>query len=374
VAGNYLKANCINSKSQESIIECATNVRRLVVLQENEDINGIRDWMRLKEADPPLYEKWKHPPIWDSGLQLQQSVEPGMHQLFLGVTKTIILEVQNWCTLRKKHSSLKRHINAMNKMVMQLHLSWCKVQPYVGDKLGGWVSENYLGFARLLPWVYANLDSLDDDDPFVEPNKPVSKWRIVDCKEFLRERRLKLDGKVDVLRRRVMDNRNVPRKGPVGGTVDNVRRTVLTLWSLLCHLMGMRTSTEHGVMKADQLVRIFLTCCYDFDQEMLPALETRKQPFWLSAYNFPCLLNMPEQIKMLGPLRNRWEGGHRGEGFLRVVKPTIIGKRGNWASNLMRNLLRQKCLLQMKTFDDMGELGGIDAFFWQIGGNFVKIK
>ena len=53
-------------------------------------------------------------------------------------------------------------------------------------------------------------------------------------------------------------------------------------------------------------------------------------------------------MRLLGPVRNRWEGGFRGEGFLRVVKPMVFGMKRNWEYNLLLNLLRQKSLLQMK--------------------------
>ena len=72
-----------------------------------------------------------------------------MHQLFLGVTTRVTKEVQEWCTAAKKYSSLVRHIAVKNRQVMDLHLSWCKIQPHMGGKLGGWVSENFLGFVQL---------------------------------------------------------------------------------------------------------------------------------------------------------------------------------------------------------------------------------
>ena len=217
------------------------------------------------------------------------------------------------------------------------------------------MSENYLAFARLLPWVYAQMDDLEQDKPFEEPKDPVSKWKRADCQSFLRERRIKMDPswKVAELRKLVLVNRNLPPKQAVGGDVKNARMAILSLWAMLSHLMGMRKCSTEGVVTAEQLVRIFLTCCHNFDKQM--SADREKEAFWLTAYNFSCLLNIPGQIEALGPVRNRWEGGFRGEGFLRVVKPSIISKRLNWSPNLMKNLLRQKCLLQMKTYDDPGE-------------------
>ena len=57
------------------------------------------------------------------------------------------------------------------------------------------------------------------------------------------------------------------------------------------------------------------------------------------------LLNLSDQIKEVGPLRTLWEGGTRGEGYLRLVKPQIkTGLKTNWQSSLMQSLLRSKSM------------------------------
>ena len=64
-------------------------------------------------------------------------------------------------------------------------------------------------------------------------------------------------------------------------------------------------------------------------------------PLWLAKYNFQSLLNLPETIKLFGPLSNLWEGGNNGEGILRFVKPrinTIHSPR--WQVNTHLNLLK----------------------------------
>lgn len=344
---SYLRQSCLNTESVKEILECSKNVALGEEILEEDDDDRIQAWNELMNAEPSKYEPWKIPPIWETDLSLQQTAEPAMHQLFLGVTKTLILEVQNWCSLRGKYSALKRRLDQKCRMVMALHLSWCKTQPIFGENLGGWVAENCVGFARLTPWMYAELTELQQDSPFVTPERPISKWKAEECKAFLRERRLPRTGRVADLRKRVQDNKDSPVLPPLGGDFTNVRLATLSLWIMLCLLMGMRWATDKVVDTVEQLIRVFLTCCHDFDKEMLPDVK-RKEPFWLTAYNFSCLLNIPEQILLLGPLRNRWEGSVRGEGFLRIVKPAIVAKRLNWAFNLMCSLMRQKCLLFLK--------------------------
>lgn len=63
----------------------------------------------------------------------------------------------------------------------------------------------------------------------------------------------------------------------------------------------------------------------------------------ISSYNFQCLLNIPQAMRRFGSLRNFWEGGVIGEGFLPLVKTSINqGLRQNWEQNLLRNILCQK--------------------------------
>ena len=39
--------------------------------------------------------------------------------------------------------------------------------------------------------------------------------------------------------------------------------------------------------------------------------------------NLHGLLNLPDQIRSYGPLRIWWEGGYKGKGILRSIKPLI---------------------------------------------------
>ena len=53
--------------------------------------------------------------------------------------------------------------------------------------------------------------------------------------------------------------------------------------------------------------------------------------------------------RQFGPLRNLWEGGYLGEGYLRMIKPLFRdtgakGFRANWETNLHQSALRDKVL------------------------------
>ena len=53
--------------------------------------------------------------------------------------------------------------------------------------------------------------------------------------------------------------------------------------------------------------------------------------------------------RQFGPLRNLWEGGYIGEGYLHMMKPLFRntgakGFRANWETNLHQSALRDKVL------------------------------
>ena len=111
------------------------------------------------------------------------------------------------------------------------------------------------------------------------------------------------------------------------------------------------------------LTRLFLSALSVHDSSTGP-VGGRKLPVWVTQYNCQSLLNLPEQIETLGPIRNRWEGGKRGEGFLRTVKPIVKNGMKNWQKNLFLNILRQKTLVQMKSTnedDDSSDYGDDDS-------------
>ena len=298
-AKEYLAYYCINTEAQDNILSCASNCAvRLKAASEGD--NAVTEACEDNAArEPHKWKLWEHPPMWDTTLDLQQSTEPCMHLLFLGAEKSITFEIQDWAAMRNKYSSLRRQLEKMNDEVERLHLSWCKVQPYKGEKLGGWVSENFVGFARIAPWAYSCLHFLEDDPPFEPPaGKPIGQWTSEQCKNFLRPRNLSLSGKVKFLRDRVRENEDMPIPPPAGGPTSQIRKLVLTLWFMVSHLMGMEMVDNSQINVAQRLIRIFLTALAQHDKSA-SLVNTRPVPMYISQYNFMSLLNIPEQLALL---------------------------------------------------------------------------
>ena len=74
--------------------------------------------------------------------------------------------------------------------------------------------------------------------------------------------------------------------------------------------------------------------------------KQKTNPTWLSHSNCMSLLNLPDMMEEFGPLRNLWEGGNCGEGFLRLTKPTLNKITRNWKTNLHKDLLQFTAIRQ----------------------------
>ena len=76
--------------------------------------------------------------------------------------------------------------------------------------------------------------------------------------------------------------------------------------------------------------------------------------------NLHGLLNLPDQIRSYGPLRIWWEGGYKGEGILRSIKPLIshgvYDKK--FAENVLTNYYKQRFFSHALSDDLMKDTQG----------------
>ena len=192
----YLKSIGLNDKSCKSLIRNASNMKNLTeaekALEEEDNEENrllVESVHELKEENPTEFEPWRHPAVWNAGIELTQCHQAGMHLLFLGVVKSMITVVSDWATKQKKNTALRESMRQTMDLLDGIHVSWLKQQPFIGGGLGGWVSENYMAFLRVLPWVYAGFDELPEME-YVQPTEPRSKWTANQCRDWLRSRQL----------------------------------------------------------------------------------------------------------------------------------------------------------------------------------------
>jgi hypothetical protein len=146
---------------------------------------------------------WEQPSMWTRGTQLTQHIDVPMHLKFLGVVKTSILMVQEWMTKRHKNNTFLNYTVGCLEFIQKMGLSWCKCIEYKAGKFGGWVSENYLAIARLLPWFYGAIEHIATDRQFADPVGPQKRWTKLENHTWLMIRALDTKGNAAELRDRV---------------------------------------------------------------------------------------------------------------------------------------------------------------------------
>ena len=174
-----------------------------------------------------------------------------------------------------------------------------------------------------MPWIYSCLQDLTNDDKYVEPQKLYQKWTKEENSGWLYVQRLPKTGKADQLCTTVSKYRKLGTQiaPPIGESLTETHEMVMSLWVMVCQLMGVEESNELQADVTCWLVLIFLTKVHVHTESTMT--KTDKNLLWLQHYNFICLVNLPDQIRELGPIRNRWEGGLCGEKCIQKVKLVV---------------------------------------------------
>ena len=134
---------------------------------------------------------------------------------------------------------------------------------------------------------------------------------------------------------------------------------LISSWIALVSRLMQREVTEELVQDTERHVKIFLSAIHDVDTTLLgrttenndcddsdeeEANDKKKKPLIETTGNLSSLLNLPAVMRKFGPLRNYWEGGYKGEGILRLLKPAITqGTHMHWfASAALKKLYHEK--------------------------------
>ena len=301
-AKEFLRVEGMNLEAVDGITNCSNNCRKVSRSQPGSP--GFVKLMELKSMSPSDYAPWRIPALWNrAGVTMDQHVDVPMHLLFLGITKTVVLMVQEWMLGRSKKAAFIRYANAAMSLPIRLGLDWCKAIPFGGGKMGGYVAENYLAVARLSCWFFSPIHLI------------------------------------------------APSPTEVGGNVDNVVNVIRAMHAMISRLMR-RTVNDEKIRDCERHIHLFLSYFSKFDSD----LRGEQKRTWVRSYNFMSLLNLPDILKKYGPLRNLWEGGGQGERVLSVVKPSWCGYRKNWMPNMLDRMLRQMAVERIKSKQRSGNL------------------
>jgi hypothetical protein len=330
----------------EAIIKCAENRKKIIDASEEKDSNPSRfqHLQECRQIDPKRFQKYELPSAWYEFPDVKQYVDVPMHLLMLGVVKSAMLRIGTWLRVRTQKSLFLLMTDSVLGAVKALNVEWCKILEYpTTDKFGGWISENFLGMSRLLNWFYSVICFLPEVDVYSDPTSPYTSWDKLTNQQWLEARGLPKTGKVGEIKKRVaayFEKKNIP---PIVFKNDCRNDTILEMinaLSLMIHMLMSLDMPEDGVANLEATIRNFLIKYDNVDR----GLMEKQVPSWISQYNFLCLLNLPDTIRMYGNIRNLWEGGSDGEGFLRRVKnelkPGLVHQWQKWSlSNLLRDKL-----------------------------------
>ena len=120
--------------------------------------------------------------------------------------------------------------------------------------------------------------------------------------------------------------------------IYDVLELVTSLNHMISYLFSPHTN-YNSIGFIEIIIRKFLIIYDKFDSR----LGQNESPSWLTSFNFLCLLNIPNVMKQFGYMRNIWEGGVEGEGFLRSYKKELRnGLKPKWQIYTIKNLLQRR--------------------------------
>ena len=342
---SYMTSEGINTVTQNAILFNAANCTVLNNL-DSEDANVREAISREIRLCPSSFSQWTCS-SWTRGMEIWQHVEAVMHLVFHGIQKTNMILIELWASRCGSQSALQRFGSTILQEIKELNLDWCKLLPYTGGKFGGWMAENYLAMARVNCWFYSMIHTLPLEKKYAgDPIKCQTKWMKTENQAWLRARGIRFDAKatasvlsLEVAKLIISDEvpQIIPRSTYAASHVQDLMYHSCTMIKLV---MSRKVNEEY-LTNLDNAIKVFLTQFNKFDESI--KIKKKEKPQWISSYNYLCLLNLPLIAKSFGPLKNIWEGGYIGEGYLRIIKPYM--KRGlgkNWEQNIHRGVLERK--------------------------------
>ena len=212
------------------------------------------------------------PPVWNSEGDISTHIDTIMHLLFLGITQSIGMLLKKVFTTFNMYSFFHSHEDLELGTIRGLQLDWCKCWTFGSTKtpFGPWVSENCLAYARVFKHVYSSLDNVKD-----------KKIRILS------------------------------------------KKLVASFVATISRIM-QDTVNEDLIVSLDRHIKLLLTflCKLEVEINLKKGKENRKLKVQTTS-NFSGLLNLTSYMRDYGPLRLYWEGGFKGEGLLKYIKPMV---------------------------------------------------
>lgn len=365
----FLDVECLDGKVFLRFLEYAKRGRayeQAVASADSYDSN-VQNVLEHQQAQPDLFGPMPLPAIHlRPGVKITSHVEGLMHLVLLGVVKRSVLLIRQVQALEEREKHFRTAFGKYLQHVIDLKLGWLELLEYKTKKLHGWNAVNYLGFLRIMPWFYQTYSESQrqSEQVHLPPDNTQPKWTMKQNRYWLKLRRLKIGGKATEISARVAKLMKLTPPPPILDSpnvdVDEIEMLMLSLLRMV-ECIFQNIVSDAGIRTMHYSIRLFLSC---FDALDSKVRKPQSEPTVISSYNFQCLLNVPEQMRDYGPLRDHWEGKKQGESFLSEIKPLHKqGIRTNWESSLLKNVMRDRAFrcLRERTISRNKELVGITA-------------
>ena len=307
----------------EDMLSAATTAHNMLVSQQWTQgsalaylqvwgINGnvASDVVENSQKETPKELSEVVPPIWTEDGATERYIAAVMHMVFLGVTKTIGTMVRDLlCMYSRAWPEFFSHVQKYLEILRGYSLSYCRIWTFGShDKpYSPWVSENHLAHARCFKMAYSFLSCIK------------------------RENNEERDESVRLM------------------------QTATNSWVAVVARLMQKPSDKHNNNSAERHIKLFLSNLNDLDSHIMQKQEesTRKKKQKKrkiqTVTNLVGLLNLPNQMRAFGNLRDYWEGSYRGEGILREIKSYITqGTHQPWfAKATLRRFYRTKTMSMM---------------------------
>ncbi|KAL7570593.1 hypothetical protein ACA910_017644 [Epithemia clementina (nom. ined.)] len=321
----------------------------------DDDDEVVGEMFELFHEDPIMFAIYKGPVTWESDADINDNVDVVMHLLFLDIVKSAMEQTTKWLKKQMTYKSFVKTTDGLLEMVQHLNLDWCRVLGFQRGNLGGWVSENYLGFAHPLLWFSSMIDTVAIDEEYQEPLGNSRNWNKKENTSWLSARGLDKNGSAQELKERVqmyLQQTNIPLPRQSSGSVKGV----VNVWKSFHFPLQIVMRIGEDAINAEEIdfwVNRFLSCYAKVEQDLQTSEDSHEKSSLLTSYNFMSLLNLPDVVRQFGPLCNIWKGGGtQGEGFLRYAKREMsMELRNNWQKQLLTRIYKGKSLAMLLSAD-----------------------
>ena len=243
------------------------------------------------------------PAAWNGDVPIPRFIEMLMHLLFLGVAESnFTLSLDYLKSIGSGENTFKVRVQNLLHQLRKFNLSWLLAHPFSGKNpltTGTWVSENWLAWVRM--------------------SKVCSTYF---CRHGLESERR--------------------------GSNDLVR-VVVSFTALAARVMTHAGVNKNTVAAVHMFTKEFLSSVRELDlrvrYELLSVMSGSKlKDHWWLKSNYISLLNLTYAMEVLGPLKNFWDGGGKGERYIQKVKPHVpLGIRdgGNFMMRLIQSVYNE---------------------------------